>query len=271
MTLTASPETHLLAAILDEPERDDVRLALADWYEQEGECARSELIRVQIELANWPKDNRPECMYGINYVGPVHGHDAKLGHPCYECHPLSRPLVARERELLERHGWRWLPEVRDVCWDIEGVGKIKQGRIIGVKFSRGFPAAITCTMAQWLGERGLPQGTSRSSYVTKPIGPLVVSRCPVTEVVFSGVEPYQTGPSAAHFYWWHDDDAIGIVVGMRPETPATFIPRVLFELLDGYDPELIHDTGRGYATADLAQAALSRAAIKQARQQGKVS
>src|SRR5262245_43910069 len=41
----------LLAAVLQEPEDDALRLVLADWHEEHGESERAELIRVGVEVA----------------------------------------------------------------------------------------------------------------------------------------------------------------------------------------------------------------------------
>ncbi len=41
----------LLAAIINEPESDDLRLIAADWMEDHGQPERSEFVRVQVELA----------------------------------------------------------------------------------------------------------------------------------------------------------------------------------------------------------------------------
>ena len=45
-------EDALFRAILDNPDDDDVRLIYADWLDDQGDSARAEFIRVQIELAS---------------------------------------------------------------------------------------------------------------------------------------------------------------------------------------------------------------------------
>lgn len=68
----------LLKAVLANPEDDAVRLVYADWLQEEGDGARAEFIRVQIELARR-----------------------------FRFDPERLPLLRRERELLERHEAEW--------------------------------------------------------------------------------------------------------------------------------------------------------------------
>ena len=44
-------ERSLYSAILADPDDDTVRLAYADWLDENGQSERAEFIRVQIELA----------------------------------------------------------------------------------------------------------------------------------------------------------------------------------------------------------------------------
>ncbi len=47
----------LLAAILATPDIDTPRLAFADWLQEHGDDARAEFIRVQVAIAQTPKDD----------------------------------------------------------------------------------------------------------------------------------------------------------------------------------------------------------------------
>ena len=71
----------LLKAVLASPDDDLPRLVYADWLEENGDPARAEFIRAQIELANLPD------------------HD-----------PRYRQLEDREHELLSEHEEVWFPE-----------------------------------------------------------------------------------------------------------------------------------------------------------------
>ncbi len=84
-----------LETILDEPDDDALRLIYADWLEEQDEPARAELVRLQCDLA----------------AGAFQGV------------ALARAL-ARERELLARHGKEWSSPLR--------------GLVRGCEFRRGF-------------------------------------------------------------------------------------------------------------------------------------
>ena len=78
----------LLAAVLATPDDDLPRLIAADWLEENGEPARAEFIRVQIELASRQSD-----------------HETKV-----DPHTLS--LLSRERILIHLHSDEWLSTFR---------------------------------------------------------------------------------------------------------------------------------------------------------------
>jgi uncharacterized protein (TIGR02996 family) len=71
------PEDALLHAILEQPEDDVPRLVYADWLEENGDADRAAFIRLQIELAKLPENDR---------------------------HHRSNP---RESELLRKHRATW--------------------------------------------------------------------------------------------------------------------------------------------------------------------
>jgi uncharacterized protein (TIGR02996 family) len=51
-----SPENPFLRALLAQPDDDTLRLAMADWLDENDEPARAEFIRVQVELARGVED-----------------------------------------------------------------------------------------------------------------------------------------------------------------------------------------------------------------------
>jgi uncharacterized protein (TIGR02996 family) len=84
-----SAERGLLEDVLAHPQEDSPRLIYADWCEENGDPARAELIRVQIELARLPRwDGRRLALEG------------------------------REKALLERHTERWCERLPG--WGEEG-------------------------------------------------------------------------------------------------------------------------------------------------------
>ena len=46
-----SPDNPFLRALLAQPDDDTLRLAMADWLDENDDPARAEFIRVQVELA----------------------------------------------------------------------------------------------------------------------------------------------------------------------------------------------------------------------------
>src|SRR5207302_10860256 len=75
------------AAIREAPEDDAPRLVYADWLDDHGEADRAELIRTQCALVKLGPDRRKGRKERVR-------------------------LDPREKDLLERHGDRWLAPVR---------------------------------------------------------------------------------------------------------------------------------------------------------------
>jgi uncharacterized protein (TIGR02996 family) len=99
----------LYQAILEHPEDDDVRLVYSDWLEENGQAARAEFIRVQIELA---KIGRPakECHFGAV-------HNPRLLTP--EESRRRKKLQDREQALCLEHEKAWaaeLPDLKGIEW-----------------------------------------------------------------------------------------------------------------------------------------------------------
>lgn len=107
-----TPDNPFLNALLAEPEDDTLRLAAADWFDENDQPARAEFVRVQVELAR----------------GPV-GRDRQ------------RELEGRQRDLLVAHDAEWVAPLAKVLG-------CKRGRWGGWVFRRGFveyfnlPAAV---------------------------------------------------------------------------------------------------------------------------------
>jgi uncharacterized protein (TIGR02996 family) len=91
-----SENAAFMNMIIETPDDDTVRLVYADWLEEHGQPQRAEFIRLQIRL---------------NTLDPA----------------MSTELLARTRELLDRHEGEWVAEAG--C-DVLGIE--------GVKFRRGF-------------------------------------------------------------------------------------------------------------------------------------
>ncbi len=134
-------DAHLLAAVLEEPESDALRLVCADFWEEHGEVERAEFIRVQVELAQMEARHHHECTSTVKRGMEAAG------------------LRRRERELLTLSVEQRWPDYAPAipCWlnadstvTVHREATAKSVYSSTVAFRRGFIAAITCTAADWL-------------------------------------------------------------------------------------------------------------------------
>jgi uncharacterized protein (TIGR02996 family) len=89
--MSANKARDFLEVILAHPDEDTPRLLYADWLDEEGDSARAEFVRVQIERARLPHWDARQVR-----------------------------LRLREQELLEQHGQEWkreVPRLKGVRWD----------------------------------------------------------------------------------------------------------------------------------------------------------
>jgi uncharacterized protein (TIGR02996 family) len=97
-----SPDNPFLRALLAQPDDDTLRLAVADWLDENDDPARAQFIRVQVELARGVED-------------------------CERRHALER----KQRDLLVAHEVRWVEPLAEVL-------DTKPGEWGGWVFRRGF-------------------------------------------------------------------------------------------------------------------------------------
>lgn len=305
----------LLAAIRENPGEDTPRLVYADWLEEnagavacaacdgtrlvqhrpprgtnshamgsvencpichgagrvsDGRAVLAEFIRVQVELAR-PSDCQTCSGRRWYSIDDAHSDD------CYSC---SSKLNAREREL-------W-PAVR-VWFEGDGVN-LWCGRWPGsntatpaVLVSRGLPAVVRCTLAEWMGgeecphcDRGVqwrsmppdsrvcescggdPERRKPGTGRTPGIGPRLAQRWPITEVQ---VEKQPMG-SGREFLCLMREDRPSVA---SPGSAA--LPASVFDLLKGYRKYIRGARAKCYPDEPAARAALSDAAIAWARSQ----
>src|SRR5262249_23722465 len=88
-------EQSFLEAIYAAPEDDAVRLVYADWLEEQGEAARAEFIRVQIEYARAAAADPDQDL-------------CPAGAPFRYKDVGENPLYQRARQLQWKHGDKWL-------------------------------------------------------------------------------------------------------------------------------------------------------------------
>ncbi len=129
-------DAHLLAAVLDDPDNDALRLVCADWWEDQGETERAEFVRIQVEMEH---TTICEC----EPRGLLPGTEFE---PCHWC-----GLWRREQEL----SWCCRAWARDlhlagVPWFIDYRGEQPKGSPPRALFRRGFIAAVKMTATDWL-------------------------------------------------------------------------------------------------------------------------
>jgi uncharacterized protein (TIGR02996 family) len=97
-----TPDNPFLLALLADPDDDTLRLALADWLDENDQSPRAEFVRVQIELARGVRDR-----------------------------DRRRELELRQRDLLIAHDVEWTQPLADAL-------RLKPGAWGGWVFRRGF-------------------------------------------------------------------------------------------------------------------------------------
>jgi len=102
ITFLMTPENPFLQALLAEPEDDTLRLAMADWLDENDQPARAEFIRTQIELTRGASDRERRCA-----------------------------LELRQRDLLMAHADEWVAPLAEVL-------ECPRGQWGGWVFRRGF-------------------------------------------------------------------------------------------------------------------------------------
>lgn len=144
-------EYDLLSAVCRDPADDVLRLAYADWLEEEGgDPVRAEFIRVQLELAapRWP-----ECS------------ERCVEHSCSPCCPKwdyvfrRADLKKRQQALLSANVLNWCRGFDQAYVEARIDGQMvtacayRNGHVdksFAVEFSRGFVGHVECAFGVWL-------------------------------------------------------------------------------------------------------------------------
>lgn len=163
-----TPLAALLQGVIDKPDDDGARLLYADCCEENGDEARSEFVRVQVELARLEAD--PVTLAQCERTDK---------HASWECDKPAadrlESLRRRERELLASREWeQYLPEIDGLAkfrgaWpdDIGWLSKERGNgsKAIRVVWRRGFVEELRCEADLWLTH-----------------GDRIVAACPVRKV-----------------------------------------------------------------------------------------
>lgn len=267
MTATQTPtrpEDHpafrdLLKAVCERPDDDLPRLVAADWLDENGESARAEFVRVQIEMA---KLSEPD----LKTIGRISfGDDRDVGWRhgglCTRCRETAcryHALENRQTELAATRFEEWFPGLREL---------IPMGDDCRQYITRGFPSRIECSLQAFMGgpcsydlraaggygARNIPcarttckkcNGTGRLPGLVDTVG----AKWPITEVRLTDRDPHEI----FHHRAGHVDSE-GILV-----TTTRF----------GFWPDSIpfFDCNQTFPTIEAAHSALSSAIIDLSRE-----
>ena len=252
---TTDTRSQLLREIAARPDDDTLRLAFADWLDEHGDrpddADRAEFIRVQCELA--PLNDLADSVHPM----------AMLGSDGIK----REALLARSYQLLSAHP-EWsrcrCPRMADRQWGpsdprgcspacptcggtgdlfvapgVSGASLTPPTKPRTVTFARGFPDAVTCTLAEAFGGDGTPTAWAIE----------VVKQTPVTRVVPTDREPWDFGGTDRQRGWWREG-------GPQVHNRAT-VPAPVFD-------EIKHETvlfgAKAFRTAEAAADALALAA-----------
>ena len=79
-----TPDNPFLKALLTDPEDDTLRLAMADWLDENGDATRAEFIRTQIELARGVANRARRIELEARQSKLLFAHDAEWVAPLAE-------------------------------------------------------------------------------------------------------------------------------------------------------------------------------------------
>lgn len=201
-----SEQQAILYAICAQPDDDTARLVYADWLQENGDEARAEFIRVQIELARLP-----ECLF-LEYPGDRRCDQTFRSYSisCTACESRRR-----QQELLAdpRHFVNWTPSVMHtgsragIRYETGGkVGLFGNG-FGEAEFSRGFVSRIELTCEAFMQH-----------------AEAIFAAHPVTAVRLIDKVPDMIAGDA----WWYDEAGI-----TQPETRRDLLPAALLDRPSG--------------------------------------
>lgn len=218
---------EFLANVIHSPLEDAPRLVAADWLDENGDPARAEFVRLQIELERTPKPDPPEARGQLK---------------SWQRQRLAE-RQAREAWLLDWHAHEWLFDLPP------GLRPVLPGATRGT-FRRGFVERIELPAAEFLRHaRGLALAA------------------PITEVRLTGKAPARLNDSGSDKpFGWYDQDLLdGAFPGEGPHEYG--LPRKIFDLLPdpilNYN-ERPAGLNR-YKTSDESVEVLARALVNHAR------
>jgi len=91
-----SPDNPFLRALLAQPDDDTLRLAMADWLDENDQSARAEFIRVQVELARGVEERDQRIALEVRQAELLNAHEKEWVRPLLE---------ALDGQEAESGGW----------------------------------------------------------------------------------------------------------------------------------------------------------------------
>lgn len=205
---TATDGEALSRAIIEQPADDLVRLAYADFLEENGGEKRAEFIRLQIELAVHYRAKAQAEATGKPWTDgmrlfsrreEIRARESGLAHD-----DVSGPLLEFVRLLRPRRvAWQWWKDVG--CAQLQDLDDTSTVLCGSVYFRRGFADRVVCRSGLW-----------------EQCGPAVAKAHPVRRVELTDKLPR----SGVGFWQWTDD--AGGVFGDQ----SACLPVCLFGLID---------------------------------------
>lgn len=150
----------MVRAVCEQPDDDTVRLAFADWLEENGEPERAEFVRLQVELAKYPKqaawlEQMPvEQWQGSESEGEL----------------LRRldPLVKRHTQLCGLYVRDCAKWSREVIQGLLGSDWLQRSATWQWGWDRGFVSEVTLPLAAFYAPE-TAHDTARELFATQPV------------------------------------------------------------------------------------------------------
>jgi uncharacterized protein (TIGR02996 family) len=246
-------EADLIRGVLAAPKDDAPRLALADWYAENGDEARGEFVRVGVELARTKVHPN-----GHTDVGPDRRFFVNEARDCTRADCRACELRRRERNLLQQ-----TPPGGELPYRLVWAGFDSYTATTGIEwtFRRGLVSSVTLPLAAFVGG---PCGQCRGAFLTSAFcsacsgtgtAPGLAARLfaahPVTAVMLSDREPIAV--SGRRLFGW---------ISWYGECQMPHqIPSDLDALLPEPPPETLIAVPGLYPSAGAANLALSTACV----------
>ncbi len=251
----------LLSAILEEPEDDLVRLAYADYIEDEGFPIRAALIRTQIELVNLDDQLKHTPMYLGACVALAKGISVspEVLNPIHATlHKEHKNLAYKEINLFSNKEWVNWPDLIDFAkhlemdlWDISyGYWEDPQNN------------TLKAAQLDWTWERGFPSTVSCPCHIWMAWGPAISNCFPIHTVELTDKNCLWVNHQGS---WTQSERLVWVNPTESWRTGHTMERKIPTEIFQYLKKRKIGNI-RSYRTVELAKKDLSQACLKYAKE-----